>query len=377
VIGQDRDPSSSTAPLGGRVPPSLPPSNRMVVEIQARTVAKVLAMVLALAFVVGALEAVRTVLVWFFIALFIAFALNPAVTVVERRMSRTAAVVVVFGVFVISLLLVLTLLVAPFVSQIDNIVADAPHAAERVAQNPVVHRLDQRYDIIDRAKEHASQLPGVVFGAAGSIISGVTATVTVLFLAAFMLFEFPRMGEIVLAQLRPEGAARAREIAGHLDRTIGGYVIGNLLISVIAGTVATLAMWALGTPYALTLGVVVAIGDLIPLVGATLASIIVVVTTYFTCGTTAALILFAVIMIYQQIENHVLQPVVYRRTLQVPSLVVLLAVLVGASVLGLVGALVAIPIAGTLHVVVSDLLDERARRIAAENREAFGGAEPG
>ena len=89
-----------------------------------------------------------------------------------------------------------------------------------------------------------------------------------------------------------------------------------------------------------------------PLVGATLASIVVVATAYFTQGTTAAMILFVVMMVYQQIENHVIQPIVYRRTVQVPSLVVLLAVLAGASVLGIVGALVAIPIAGTVQVVV-------------------------
>ena len=100
-------------------------------------------------------------------------------------------------------------------------------------------------------------------------------------------------------------------------------------------------------PYALTLGVVVAIGDLVPLVGATLASIIVVATAYFTQGTTAAIIVFVVVMVYQQIENHVIQPIVYRHTVQIPSLVVLIAVLAGASVLGIVGALVAIPIAGT------------------------------
>jgi len=136
---------------------------------------------------------------------------------------------------------------------------------------------------------------------------------------------------------------------------------------VIAGIVATATVWALGVPYALTLGVIVAIGDLVPLVGATIASIIVVAAAYFTQGTTAGIIVFVVIMVYQQIENHVIQPIVYRHTVQIPSLVVLLAVLAGASVLGIVGALVAIPIAGTVQVVVRDLLDERAKRIAAES----------
>src|SRR6185503_17829287 len=190
-----------------------------------------------------------------------------------------------------------------------------------LAQNPLIHRLDQRYDIVEKAKDHASELPTIAFGAAGTVISGVTATVTVLFLTAFIVFELPRMTEILLSQMRPPAANRAREIVAHINRSVGGYVVGNLLISVLAGVVATATVYALGVPYALTLGVVVAIGDLVPLVGATLASIIVVATAYFTQGTTAAIIVFVVVMVYQQIENHVIQPIVYRHTVQIPSLV--------------------------------------------------------
>jgi predicted PurR-regulated permease PerM len=340
---------------------------RIVVDVQARTVAKILALVLAFSIVVSLLDTVRTVIVWFGIALFLAVVLNPLVVFAERWMRRNVAVVLVFIAFVVGLLIVLAMLVGPFVTQIDNIVRDAPRAADHLAKNPLIHRLDRQYDIVDKAKEHASELPTIAFGAAGSVISGVTETVTVLFLTAFILFELPRMTEILLSQLRPGGANRAREIGGHINRSVGGYVVGNLFISVIAGVVATALVWMLGVPYALTLGVVVAIGDLVPLVGATIASIIVVATAYFTQGTTAGIIVFVVIMVYQQIENHVIQPIVYRHTVQIPSLVVLVAVLAGASVLGIVGALVAIPIAGTMQIVVKDLLQERAERIASES----------
>ena len=144
---------------------------------------------------------------------------------------------------------------------------------------------------------------------------------------------------------------------------------GNLLISLIAGAVAVVTLWILHVPYALTLGVVVAIGDLIPLVGATIASIVVIAVAYFSRGTTDGIIVFAVIMVYQQVENHVLQPLIYKRTVQIPALVVLIAVLVGAALLGLLGALVAIPIAGTIQVIVKDLLGDRARRIESESGE--------
>ena len=339
----------------------------VVLDVPLRVIAKVLFSVLVFTIAVSLLASVRTVLIWVGLALFIAVALNPAVVQVERVMRRTWAVVTVFMVFVVGLLAVLALLVAPFVGQIDRIPESAPQAADRLAKNPLIHRLDQHYQVIDKVKAHASDLPDIVFGAAGTVVNGVAATVTVLFLAAFVLFELPQINELILSQLRPSGADRAREIGGHINRTVGGYVAGNLLISVIAGVVAALTLWILHVPYALTLGVVVAIGDLVPLVGATIASIIVVAAAYFTQGTTAGIIVFVVIMVYQQIENHVIQPIVYRHTVQIPSLVVLLAVLAGASVLGIVGALVAIPIAGTVQVVVRDLLDERAKRIAVES----------
>ena len=359
-------PVSLTSPLPYRRIALEAQPQRVMFDVRARTVLKLMALVLGFTIAVSLLNTVHTVLIWCGIAFFLAVALNPAVVFAERWMRRTRAVVLVFALFVIGLLLVIVMLVGPFVTQIDNIVVNAPHAADSLAKSPLIHRLDQRYNIVAQAKSHASALPTIAFGAVGTVISGVAATVTVLFLTAFILFELPRMRELLMAQLRPSSARRAAEIGAHMNRAVGGYVVGNLLISVIAGVVATATLWALGVPYALTLGVVVAIGDLIPLVGATIASVLVVAAAYFTQGTTAALVVFVVIMVYQQVENHMIQPLVYRRMVQIPSLVVLIAVLAGASVLGIVGALVAIPIASTVQVIVSDLLDDRAQRIAAE-----------
>jgi predicted PurR-regulated permease PerM len=346
---------------------------QVVLDVPLRVIAKVLFSVLVFTLAVSLLASVRTVLIWVGLALFIAVALNPAVVQVERVMRRTWAVVTVFLGFVVGLLAVLALLVAPFVGQIDRIPESAPQAANRLARNPFIHRLDQHYQVIDKVKAHASDLPDVIFGAAGTVVNGLAATVTVLFLAAFVLFELPQINELILSQLRPSGADRAREIGGHINRTVGGYVAGNLLISVIAGVVASLSLWILDIPYALTLGVVVAIGDLVPLVGATIASILVIAVAYFAGGTSDGIIMFVVIMLYQQIENHLIQPAVYRRTVQMPALVVLIAVLTGAALLGILGALIAIPIAGTIQIVVRDLLRERAERIAAEEPAATPG----
>jgi predicted PurR-regulated permease PerM len=123
------------------------------------------------------------------------------------------------------------------------------------------------------------------------------------------------------------------------------------------------ALYALGVPYSLALAVFMAVFDIIPLVGATIGSIVVIGAALLLSGTTAGIAMFVIVMVYQQIENHVLQPLIYGRTVQLSSLTVLLAVLIGGDALGLIGALLAIPIAGTLQAVIGDMLEKRADRI--------------
>src|SRR5207244_1068215 len=134
-------------------------------------------------------------------------------------------------------------------------------------------------------------------------------------------------------------------ISEDVYRATAGYVAGNLVISVVAGTTTYLTLLALGVPFAVPLAVLMSFLDLIPLVGATIAGIAVLLVTLFTNFPTATIVWLVVFVVYQQVENNVLQPIVYRRTVDVPPLVVIVAVLVGGSLLGVLGALVAIPIA--------------------------------
>jgi predicted PurR-regulated permease PerM len=127
--------------------------------------------------------------------------------------------------------------------------------------------------------------------------------------------------------------------------------------------VTTLSLYLLDVPYSLALGVFMAVFDLIPLVGATIGSIVVIGAAFVFVDVRAGVIMFIIVNVYQQIENHVLQPAIYGRTVQIPSLTVLIAVLCGGAVLGLIGALLAIPIAATIQAVVAELLEERAERI--------------
>jgi len=177
-----------------------------------------------------------------------------------------------------------------------------------------------------------------------------------------MLLEGPVWVERFYALLPERSRPRWRRVGDDIYRAVGGYVTGNLAISVIAGAAATFVLLILGVPYAVALGLVVGIFDLIPLAGATIAAII-VSTVGFLHSTTAGAVLVGYFVVYQQVENQIIQPVVYGRTVKLSPLAVLVAVLAGAQLAGIVGALGAIPIAAAIQVVVLDLLAQRGSRI--------------
>jgi predicted PurR-regulated permease PerM len=229
--------------------------------------------------------------------------------------------------------------------------------------------LQEDYQVVDRVREAiekggASQVLGIS-GTALAITRGVltliVAIVTIAFLTFFMLLEGPAWMERIYG-LIPEGSRdRWRQIGNDIYRTIGGYVTGNLFISLIAGVASTILLLILGIPYAVALGLLVAILDLIPLAGATLAAIIVSTVAFFD-GWVQGGIVLAFFIAYQQIENHMIQPVVYSRTVQLSPLAILISVLIGAELAGVLGALAAIPVAGTIQVLLLAWLSERRRR---------------
>jgi len=336
---------------------------RVQFDVSAWAVVKLMAGLLLLGVVGNLAHQIRDVLVWTAAALFLAVALNPLVARLEPRLGRTAAALVVFLGFVVLLIATLAALVAPFVTQVDQLTTGLPNALQDARHNHTFARLDSRFHLVEHARAHADAVPGYVFGTAGTVLGGVVAVTTVLFLMVFLLIELPNLSRLVLGQLQPEQRERAVVIAQHANRQVGGYVFGNLVISVICGTVTGVSLYVLGVPYSLALAVFMAVFDIIPLVGATIGSIVVIGAAFLLTGTTAGIAMFVIVMVYQQIENHVLQPLIYGRTVALSSLTVLLAVLVGGAALGLVGALLAIPIAGTLQAVIGEILANRAERI--------------
>jgi predicted PurR-regulated permease PerM len=213
---------------------------------------------------------------------------------------------------------------------------------------------DNKQKIIDTAKNAG----GGAVSVAGRFFQGILSLVTVLVLAVLMLLYGPELLESGLGILGPPKRERVKIVAGDCARAITGYVMGNLLISVIAGVFTYIALLAFGVPFRGVLALWVGFADLIPLVGATLGAIP-TIGVAFLHSTTAGIGIFVFYIVYQQFENHVLQVQIMSRTVDINQLFVLVSVLVGVELFGILGALLAIPAAGVMQVVIRDLWDHR------------------
>jgi predicted PurR-regulated permease PerM len=330
--------------------------------------------------VVALLEVVlvaRQVITWLLIAIFLALALNPLVDFFQRHgvRRRGLAAGITFLLALIAIAGLGALFIPTLVSEVNGFARELPNYVRDITEGRgPLGRLADRYDIVERVRSGveeggASRLLGFS-GTALAITKGVltliVATVTIAFMTFFLLLEGPAWMERFYALLPDESRDRWREVGNRVYRTVGGYVTGNLFISLIAGVASTILLLILDVPYAVALGLLVAILDLIPLAGATLAAVILTTVAALDGGWLIGLIVALFMLIYQQIENHFIQPVVYSRTVQLSPLAIIIAVLIGAELAGVVGALAAIPVAGTIQVLLLFWLDERRRRRGAK-----------
>ena len=339
-----------------------------IVEFLPRTVFRVVGILIATAVVLEVVWIARHVLTWIFIALFLALALNPAVDRLEGRIKRRGLATAVIYLMALGATVGVALLFIPtLVHQVNDFAGKVPDYLNDVTKGRGrLGFLQTKYHLVDKAREAlnnggASKLFGVsgtALALAKGIVNVVLATVTIAFMTFFMLLEGPKWVESFFSLLEPASTRRWRAVGRDIYRTVGGYVTGNLLISLVAGTLTTVVLLATGVPFALALGLIVAILDLIPLAGATLAAII-VGSVAFLHSIPAGIIVIVFFILYQQLENHILQPLVYGRTVQLSPLVVLISVLIGAELAGVLGALAAIPVAGSLQVIFRDWLRQR------------------
>src|SRR3954471_15524152 len=212
-----------------------PRAGRMVIDISGRSVMRIVIGLLALAFIANIAGQMKAVLVWIFAAAFLAIALNPLVVRLEPKMGRRTAATVFFVGFVIGFIAILVALVAPFVTQVDQLTTAVPTAITEAKHNPTLRHLDRKYHLAEHAKQHLDVLPNVVFGTVDTVLGGAVAVSTVFFLSLFLLYELPALGRVALSQISPERQPRIVAAVNHMNRNIGGYVAGNLVISLICG----------------------------------------------------------------------------------------------------------------------------------------------
>jgi predicted PurR-regulated permease PerM len=333
----------------------------------------VIGLVLASALVLFVVYETRRVLVWMLIAVFFAVALNPAVSWVERQARwcrRWMATLLVFVLVLVVLAGLVALFVVPLVREGTQLADQFPGWVSdvRAGRGPVgdlVNRFHLRQYVAehsDQIRSYASRLTAPTLAFVRGTATTLAGLVTVIVLAYLMVLQAPKLVDTLLGFFDADVAQRIHRVARECARTITGYITGNLLISLICGGLTYAVLAILGVPFAGLIALFVGIVDLIPLVGATLGAIVAAVAG-FVHSTTAGIVVIIFFIVYQQVENHLLQPLIFSRTVRLNPLTVLVAVLIAADLAGILGALLAIPAAGIIQIVSRDLWQNRRLRV--------------
>jgi predicted PurR-regulated permease PerM len=327
--------------------------------------------------IVGTLQflfQIRTILLWVLIGIILAIALQPAVGwLVRHRWNRILASLLVSFATVAVLVGVVIAVAYPVVFQADDFIRALPSILDNLfGTGGQLNFLETRFHILDRiARVTPEEVTSVVLGNQDTIFSVVTkaasivaATVTILTIMVMMLIEGPRAWSSILDAMIDEERTWGERIGDNFLRAVGGYVRGNLAISVVAGVASYIVLKIIGVPYAETLAVLVAVLDVIPLVGATIGAVIVCIVGFALGGAVDGIVLVVYFVLYQQFENNVLQNLVYSKTVALSPLIVFIAALMGAALGGIVGVLLAIPLTSAGWVLAKDLIALRRDRAA-------------
>ncbi|MEV5555560.1 AI-2E family transporter [Nonomuraea wenchangensis] len=317
---------------------------------------------------VQALAASASVLILIVVSLFLAIGLNPAVTRLEERgLSRQWAITAVFAAVIVFFVGFGVAVVPPLATQTGDFVTQLPAYIGELQNHPQVRALDQQYQLLDRLQQYllsgdlGRQVFGGLLGAAGVVVSAVFSALTVLILTLYLLASLRSITSLGYRLVPASRRERVRLLGDEVIKRIGGYVAGNLLISLIAGVTTFVFLSIARVPYALALSLIVAITDLIPLVGATIgAAIGTLVGLFVSLPTGIACLIFFIV--YQQIENYLIAPRIMMSSVDVPAAVTIIAALIGGALLGVVGALLAIPIAAAIQLVLYEVTLPRQDR---------------
>lgn len=341
-------------------------------QISNRTIFRILAVIGAFIGLVVLIFLARRPLSWLASAIFLAVAVDPAVNRLSRYMpkkNRGLAALIVFVVIILLFGYLIARLVPLVVSQTQHLVHDLIAFGLHLSNSggfwgDMARQLDLQNHLQISQSQVVTTLAGArqpIVGAVRGLFSGVAATLTTIVLTFFVVVEGPEIVDLWNSYQPEKRLKHQQKLMRQMYRAVTGYVSGNLLTSLIAAVASALMLTIIRVPYAVTLGLLVGIIDLLPLVGATLASVIVILISAFT-SLSDAVIMLVFFLVYQQLENHILVPYVYSRTVKLSPLMVLVSALIGATLGGFLGALVAIPVAASLQILVLDFLKTRYKK---------------
>ncbi|MGH2992998.1 MAG: AI-2E family transporter [Solirubrobacterales bacterium] len=358
-------------------------------ESTSRLILRTVLIVVAVVVVLYVIYLLRRPISWLVIAAFIAIAVAGPVNYLSRWMKRGLAIAVVYITLLLIPIALGALLIPSLVTQGEDLADNAPEYAQDVTDfvndNDTLRNLNDDYDITTKIQEEAEKLPSKIGDAAGTLrdigigfVNSVFAALTIFILSIFMVGGGRRWVERFLETRDPDQRERVARAFDHIGNAVGNYVGGALLQATIAGITSFIVLTVLGVPFAAPLALVVFFFDLIPLVGATLAAVLVAVVTLFVNFPIALIVWVIYAIAYQQVENYLIQPQIQRRAVAVEPFVVLVAVLFGGTLFGIIGALLAIPAAASLQIAIREwMLYRREVAIPAAESPAGGQAPAG
>jgi predicted PurR-regulated permease PerM len=332
-----------------------------------RVVLRTVLVVLTVALTLYLIVLLRQPLTWLVIAGFIALALSAPVSFLSRRMPRGLAITFVYLLLILIPVGIGAALIPTIIGEVEELVDNLPEYAsdlqDFVNKNERLAELEREYDVTGRLEDEASKLPAR-FGDAASIlgdigtglVNSIFAMVTILILSVFMLSGGPRWRDAFLETRDEHQAAAFRRAGDRIAQAVGAYVAGALVQATVAGVSTWLVLMLLHVPFAGALGLLVALFDLIPLVGATIGAVLVAIITLFVDFPTATIVWVLYSVVYQQVENNVIQPQIQTRAVEIQPFLVLVSVLFASSLFGILGALLAIPAAASISVVTREYL---------------------
>ena len=317
-----------------------------------------------------------------FIGIFLAFVFEYPVRFVmaKTRMSRgLAATVTVLGTALAVLGLMLLLLV-PLVGSVRDFLQELPAVIEELRSSDELSSWLGDSGAAENVQEGAEQVSvsipdaiSSVLGIAGGFFTVFLAGFTILFICLFLLTDVANLKRSLTSVLMPGDDDRWLLVWERVTETISRWAIGVIVIATIAGTIQGTTAWILGSSYAVALGVIAGLLDMIPNIGATIAGFVLVPTLWAEEGVTAAIIMLIVVLAYQQLENNVLTPKIQGKAVQLSAFFIIVSVTLFGALLGVLGALTAVPLAATIQIFVQELTKARREQVAAARAAA---AEP-